>query len=144
MYESTDGKKYDNEAQCRLRDKLVEVRNGIIAKLAPLPSGVDFANGEGFIQYDIDYINNIKLELLRAIERDTESDGTKKLVREQRLNLYQFGLLGRYLDDGDSIFYSLYSRLFGNIDEQGREWGQGYYRLHPEMAQNKVILHFPF
>ena len=26
-----------------------------------------------------------------------------------------------------------------NIDDQGREWGQAYFAMHPEMAKNVVL-----
>lgn len=135
MYQSDDGKKFVSKADCLLHEKICKERDSVLNELFKVPEEINFTNGDGYVQYDLHWINNLKLKYLKLIEVNTEWAELKKAINAQRGNLYAFGILGRYLDDGNSEFYSGYCRLFGNIDEQGREWGQMYFRLNPDKAK---------
>lgn len=134
-FQAVDGKEFLSKIDCENHEKLIFRLTHITSSLYPLPDGCDFLNGKGYLQYDIHYINNVKLKFLKLIEVTTEWNKLKEAVAAQRLNLYTFSILGRYLDDSDSVFYATYSRLFGNIDENGREWGQAYYKNNPDKAE---------
>jgi len=136
-YKAVDGSEFTSKADCLLHERLLNQQDSILNQLAKLPEddGCEFANGKGYFQYDVVFIDNLKMQLLKLIEINTEWDDLKIAVQNQRLNLKVMGILGRYLDDSDSVFRRAYYRLFGNVDEQGREWGQMFYRLNPEKAE---------
>lgn len=70
-------------------------------------------NGDLFIQQDPIIIESLKQQMIQHYDPKIG-----------------FGILGRYLNDGDSVLYEHWCRL-SNCDEQYREWGQGYYRINP-------------
>ena len=111
VYESTDKMRWDTEAECLERDRLMEEISWIISKLNPKPEDLlcNFANGDGYIQQDLETVQIVRAEI---------DDLAVKL-----------GKL-------DGPLYSPLSRLRA-IDSQGREWGQPYYAKHPEEAESQ-------
>ena len=85
-----------------------------------------FLNGDLFIQQDPIIIESLKQQLIQHNDPDVG-----------------VGILGRYLNDGNSILYSYWCRL-SNCDEQYREWGQGYFRINPNESAKCLNEKFKF
>lgn len=126
-YQSDSGREFGDAASAMVADAIFALQNEV-SKL--LPQAVDdsctFANGGGYVQHSQSDIDAFKRAMRRLIAMEFgESSQTLKLWDQDPT-----GFVGRYLDDSNSDTYRLYLRL-ACIDDQLREWGQGYYRLHP-------------
>ena len=110
VYESTDEMRWDTEAECLERDRLMEEISGIMSKLKPKPEDpvCHFANGDGYIQQDLETVQIVRAEIHDLAVKLGKRDGP--------------------------LHYSL-GRLRAT-DSQGREWGQPYYARHPEEAES--------
>ena len=110
-----------------------------------------FSNGKGYIQQDINLVNSLKEEFHtkatkfindKSIDYINSKDWLKFHTVEERPTAiekaknttYDKYFIGRYLDDMNSDLYKIWGRL-QTIDELGREWGQIFFRLHPEQAE---------
>ena len=110
-----------------------------------------FSNGKGYIQQDIELVNKLKEELHTKATKFINDKSIEYINSENWLQFhtieerplaiekaknttYNKNFIGRYLDGMNLDLYKIWSRL-QNIDELGREWGQMYYRLNPEKAQ---------
>lgn len=126
-YRSDNGREFDNAADAMAADAIFALQNDV-SKL--LPQAVDdsctFANGGGYVQHNQIDIDSFKraMRVLIIAEFGEQSETLKQWDKNPT------GFVGRYLDDSDSDTYRLYLRL-ACIDDQLREWGQGYYKLHP-------------
>lgn len=138
IYIAEDGRRFDDKEKCQKYDKaLIEIKE-IMSLLVPKEKyddkNCDFSNGEGYIQQDKKIIDEVVSRLCYAIERYHKFSEWAGWKPEYGLG----GMLGRYLDDGDSPFYRAWCR-WACIDKSGREWGQPYYALHPEEGKQKQL-----
>ena len=125
-YLAQDGSVFDTEKKCREYESLCKKVKKIMKPLGKLPldKGCKFANGEGYIQHNPSVIEVAKSQLLAL--------GKEYLhIKEER----SFGFAGRCFDDyGVSAINDAHNRL-SCCDENGREWGQQYFAVHPEKGK---------
>jgi hypothetical protein len=122
-FETSNGTRFSNEKDADHYEHYLEFKRGFEAILGKPITNLDFLNGDGFIQHSPVAVREMK-KLLHAaasnwLNRNSKSKET-----------YSEGWIGRYLNDSDSPYYTLWSRL-QCIDDQNREWGQPYYALNP-------------
>ena len=116
VYESVDGMRWDTEAECLERDRLMEEISGIMSKLNPKPKDplCHFANGDGYIQQDLETVQIVRAEIHDlAVKLGSRVNGKRDRPLHRSLN-----------------------RLRAT-DSQGREWGQPYFANHPEEAESQ-------
>lgn len=128
-YKAIDGREFDFEEECEKHERLLVQIERAIKPLGspPKEDGCSFANGGGYLQHDLPTVEAVKLAL---IDLAAVPENVKEGVRTRPAS---HSIIGRYLDDGDSPVRKGWYRLMC-IDEQGREWGQPFYALHPEQA----------
>ena len=110
--------------------------------LGDRPSDTDFANGGGFLRHKT--VNVMKawralMELLglrHALPDDVFGTSKRSFIG---IPFVMRSSIGRYLDDADSPYYSLYMR-FVCMDDMSktmtmREWGQRYFALNPDQGK---------
>ena len=135
-YKANSGRVFEDEAAATA-DDLLFAQQQEVSRL--LPQAVDdactYANGGGYVQHSVADVAAFKagLRKLIAMEFGEHSEALK------HFDTNPTGYAGRYLDDSGSNTYRLWSRL-AHIDSQLREWGQGYYALHPEEGTQKPWL----
>ena len=120
---ANDGTEFDSKEKCLKYENLINQLKDIFNQLPEKPNTTGFSNGDGYIQHDKKIFN-------RAVKQ------FYKLACEyhEGLNKYEYNTYGfwRFLDDSNSIFYS-YGQRFMNTDMNTyREYGQGYFKAHPE------------
>lgn len=97
-----------------------------------------FANGGGYKDWPIHVVREVRAGIMR-LARSWASwifrDESGKPVDSHP------GFIGRALSDSDTSpgLYGHYMRLFFDIDEAGREYGQQYYRNNPGECKRKVF-----
>lgn len=118
-YEAEDGALFDSEIECTKHERLVKELKAIMKPLGKKPKdpGCRFANGDGYIQHDLEDVEKAKQDLLNLFNR-----GQKEKMG--------FSYLGRYLNDNMSPAYDEWLRLY-SVDVHGREWGQPFYAQNP-------------
>ena len=128
---AVDGKLFDNEADCIKHEKMIEEIKHTMSTLNTIPTDCKFANGDGFIQQDISTVS-------KAMVRIADIAGIKK--KPEFINdpfACRFGVIGRFIDDGDNVhLWRAWSR-FMNMDYLGRELGQSYFARNPEKGKQK-------
>jgi len=119
----------------KIKMRLIKLLN----KFPKLPKdeNCSYANGNGYIQWSKEEYNNLRNEFLDLVKDNHPSlKKTVKITKDMDSNL---GVMGRCLDDMDSILYAVWCR-FMKIDNQQREWGQTYYAIHSEKARKTICL----
>jgi len=125
-YVAKNGREFLSREECENHEVLLNEIEYTMKLLVEVPSDCDFANGGGYIQQDLGKVEEVKKLLM-------------SLISEHHSNLSSesgYYVIGRTLDDSQSVLYSPYIRLFAEIDEKGREWGLPYYRNNPHKAKN--------
>lgn len=112
------------EAARLYRDALdaIDNLNGWLASPGET-SEADFANGGCYVQQD---------PLRVAIYAQEAAAILKRFVGEKEAAMFREnprGIVGRYLDDGESPFYAVWYRMC-RIDADSREWGQPCFVNH--------------
>lgn len=135
-YVAEDGTEFSTEAKCMVYENKLRKANDIMSNLKPLPkdSHCDFANGDGYIQQDIDRAKvcaEAILELVKSCTGEEIYDKAKGKAFECR-----YGIIGRYLCDNEHPANSAWCRL-GCIDNNGKEWGQAYFAVNPGKGKNQ-------
>lgn len=131
LYQSNDGRQFRIKEDCLKHEKLVEEIEKIMSNLPPTPDDIDFQNGHGYIQHDPDKIPGAMMALVNV------SGIPKKYVPEdfkEKPFFYRRNIIGRILGDSNSPVYSPWMR-FSRMDDSYKEYGQGYFALHPEEAR---------
>jgi hypothetical protein len=131
VFETQDGRRFDRREDAAKHEEMLSLVSNCNKQL-PYVQGndLDFLNGGGCIQHTGDDIHAFKEYLRRLLFME----GGDKYV--EMFDKQPDGIIGRYLDDSGSLLYRLWGRL-ANIDSQGREWGQYFYKLHPEKAKHQ-------
>jgi len=125
-YKAADGEIFDSAKKCREYENLIKKVNEVMKSLGPIPrdKGCRWANGEGYLQHDLNDIADAKTALVVL--------GCEYLQIDKSPGSISFNWIGRYFDDSRVLpLYIAWGRL-SNCDDKGREWGQMFYALHPE------------
>lgn len=119
VYQSTNGKVFDNQQDCKKEDLFVEDVNRILA-----PFNDCKIRSEQFVQRSAEQVQNLIDETYRLLcSRYGEKSEIAELWKKNPR-----GFVGRYLDDGNSSAYSIYTVLL-SIDSKNRQWEQPYFAL---------------
>jgi hypothetical protein len=121
VYISEDGCKFDNKEECFKYEAAFNKLKELFKKLPKHPENCDFTNGHGYIQHDADTFEKVKntfYKMACAYHSDMKYE----------MDNYAFWCI---LSDSSSPFYG-YGQRFLNTDIKYREYGQPYFKLHPE------------
>ncbi|HEU4662507.1 MAG TPA: hypothetical protein VFS55_00605 [Dokdonella sp.] len=132
-YQSDDGLFFETEVACRKHEALVARVAEILARLRPVPTTTEFANGEGFVQQDRDTFLGVQRELSALARIAHEDRGFDRHFDYVDTADHPCGgsFIGRLLDDGGpAAVRAGWSRLMCT-DPYFREWGQPYYAANP-------------
>lgn len=135
-YVADDGVEFTSKGKALLRDAQLKEMKRIMSILKPIPDTVSFMNGEGYVQQELDSVSIVKNRLLDMASEI--SDIPKDVVARAREIDPLKSIIGRYFDDMNSILNGAWYRLCC-IDENGREWGQPYYVIHPSNGRRVEI-----
>lgn len=118
-----NGAEFESEKECIRYETILLKLDKIFAMFPELPKDHwRFKNGTGYIQHSRKTYDHVVKEFTKLACQ------FHKGLSEYPYNSYRFW---RYLNDNESIFYS-YGQRLTNIDEATlREYGQGYYKIHP-------------
>jgi hypothetical protein len=135
-YEAKDGSEFSSESACLSYENRLNKADKIMSRLKPLPkdSHCDFANGGGYLQQDLALVKECAEDILELVKGCIGNS----LYNEIKGKAFKarFGIVGRYLCDGDHPANRAWCRL-GHIDNQGKEWGQGYYAINPSKGKQQ-------
>jgi hypothetical protein len=112
-YEATDGSVWLSEGDALERDDLIEVCRNVerTASMKDRPSKTEYTSGRGYVQQPKG-TREYLLSALRVMGANRDSDGP----------------IGR-------LMYRMHC-----MDDDDREWGQPYYAMHPDQAENQEIV----
>lgn len=136
IFISDDGVEFTEEAKCVAHEALRLEVNAVMAALAPTPKddGCHFANGHGYIQQEPQKVDDARLAILKIAQRYVTHPSSPKWLQQ-------------VIDNPAGVDPSWPARLIGDccpalvgdawhrfwcIDGLYREWGQPFYRAHPE------------
>lgn len=124
---SNDGVEWRSATDADERDVLIDTVATIMTPLGPKCNAPGFGNGHGYIQHNKDDVRDI----LESLE---------KLLPEKHHGKSVAWLLRFHFDGSDSPVAGAYNRLYC-IGEDGREWGQVYFRMNPHKGDQVEIQH---
>jgi len=132
IYKAKDGKRFDTEQECLAYEKITDEITKLFKLFPPLPKDdhCNFANGGGYIQHNE-----------TTYKKVVSGFYALACLYHKELIKYPYKSYGFWttLDDNGSPFYFYGHRLL-NIDEKTfREYGQGYYKLHPSECKGGQI-----
>ena len=111
-YQAEDGAVFNSVTACEEYEVLLNEVQAIMSALESAPDTCDFANGDGYVQQDLQSVSKINSEL------DTKWAGHPERypqpVKRARLRM-------------------------SCIDSQGREWGQPYFTRYPQHAKEYLL-----
>lgn len=145
-YETVDGEVWKEKADALLHEKILDIVADIMAPLPKKPNNVDFDNGHGYLQHDMEQFLTIRRHLAQLAMQYIE------IPR----NSWNFSVLEQTAMDPLSIHPEYFWKVIGeqrtlkgintawfNIglctDKEGRQWGQMYYADHPENAKSMKV-----
>ena len=128
-YRAIDGSEWDTADQAMDRDNLCAAVADAIAELGePLSSA--FFGGGGYRQHDLATVLSAKQRIVRLAKIHTGHG----VFDHPAADIHPFSIAGQILDDVGGPLRKAWRR-FMCIDDQGREWGQPYFGLHPTEGQ---------
>lgn len=134
-YVSNDNIEFSNEVDCRDHELNYLIAYNIINKLEPIPEndGCSFANGNGYIQQDLNNVIDCRNEFLEFVKRYTNFRWVQETIDNPNVNL---SWVTRAISDSSCPYtiYGMWSR-FTCIDKEGKEWGQSFYALNPDQCK---------
>lgn len=131
-YAADDGTVFDTAEEAIAYENLLLKLAAVDLLLRPVPTTVEFANGDGYVQQGI-----------HAIGKYTEALG-KETEKRYRVNTAGPHGICRMLSDTDEPHAKELRRRWGRllcIDRMYREWGQPYYAMHPENGKLVEVGH---
>lgn len=132
MYQADDGSIHHTEASADIRDALIrDVAAAMLPLGAPPKGNSAFNNGQCYVKHSMLAVAAAK-EALLELSKPKLGDGWEISVKAKGIDPLDVdpGWFCRLLDSGDQL-----SNAWGRmccIDDKGREWGQMYYRSHPD------------
>lgn len=134
-YKAEDGTEFSELKCCALYESQCLAISAALGLLRPVPEdwNLNFANGGGYIPQRKPDVLAAYREVLEVARQVVGSD-----VVQKTLDAGEFlpkSIIGRYLDDsGHRAIYRAWHR-FMNLDDQWREWGQGYFAANPNKGK---------
>lgn len=135
IYVADDGSRWDTEDGAIAHERLIAAVDAAMGPLGPPPADEDcsFSNGRGYLQHDPEAVVRARSALIKLV-----AEAHPEVARyiggvDPRTTDFGGSVVGRILDDSGSWLYPAWCRL-ARIDEYGREWGQCYFRYHPDLA----------
>ena len=125
-YVAPDGAEFDSEAACLKYEQLLTKIAAAFKGCPKLPRDphCNFANGGGYLQW----LPEQRKKCEAALRKLMKPLLPRGMGDAETVHL---SWLCRVACDNDSPLYSALLRL-NNQDSKLREWGQGYYAIHPE------------
>ena len=128
MYETKDGKKFDNLESAKKYESLCSQMSLLTVMLPQVPDRIDFTNGYGYLQWLDEDVETVKLTVAKNAAKYLGSDLINKLIENGELS--PSGIIGRILSDANiPVLYNMWLRIMC-IDDKFREWGQPYFATH--------------
>lgn len=130
VYRTLDGRMFEKEEEALKHETLVRQIAFLKSTIYPrfdLNHDADFSNGDGYVQLTEAEVNKLTDFFIKAVAEhhpdiaDMAKDNPK-------------GFVGRYLDDGGSELYEVWT-ILKCIDNDNRLWGQPYYAAHPDSGK---------
>lgn len=135
-YESTDGLTFESAESCMKHEEGLFACAKIMIDLPERPDDINFSNGEGYVQHDIELALTVRNELLSLAKTHYDHRAFDE-VKEYGLEA-RGSIVGRLIDDAcPSCIKDAWYR-FMCIDNNGREWGQPYYASKPPLDQKQL------
>ena len=134
-YVSEDGREFTDEQSCVTYEALCKEVNAIMSRLIPRPDlpSCSFENGAGYIQHDASTAQEAKLGILSIAKRIYPHAWFDQSISDKNVDPSWAGrIIGEF---SQKCVYQAWSR-FQCMDKQFREYGQPYYALHPERADD--------
>lgn len=127
-YKAKDGAVFDDAAACEAHEALIAAIAAAFegAPLQPEDDGCAFANGHGYLQWTRETYDRVLAALVALVPAD--------LLKYAPMS---YGFM-RALDDSGHKLYGPFCRML-NIDGRPREYGQLFYKLHPNEAENVCL-----
>lgn len=133
-YKAYNGNEFTTEEACLAYEKRCKAADAIIARLPERPDSCDFSNGDGYIQHCPETFRSVRRDLLTLANEECPHQWFTQSLEDENVDPSWAGRMiseccTRQLD-----------RAWGRIsctDGQFREWGQPYFRSHPEEAKTQ-------
>lgn len=138
-YQAEDGTEFDNEEDCLQYESIIRIAKSIEVNLPerPVNDGCSFSNGEGYLQHDTEKLWQAKVQILNTFKDYSDHHWIEESLADRSVHpSYVSRILGerRELKPLNDIW-----RRFCNIDEDGREWGQGYFAANPHKGKQVCL-----
>lgn len=135
-YKAYTGCEFNSEVECLRHEGNCKIADAIVAQLpettGKMFNSSGFVNGDGYIQHDMELLEKVKRELLKQARKEHPDE---VMLEKGRHTSHA----DRYLSEAGNVrLRRAWSRIC-RIDDQGREWGQQYYVLHPEDAKHVCL-----
>ncbi len=118
-----DGAEIESEELAVKRDKLCEKVHKAMLPLGDVPKGV--SNGKGWLQHDLEKVNQAKDDILEICREDGLGKSFEVFNNPGR-KCHALSIIGRILDDTGGPIATAWNR-FCRIDEKGMEHQQPFY-----------------
>lgn len=130
-YKTFDGREFATEIKAQSHENDLNLVKRITDMF---PSSDSLGMGE-FYQLPLQLVQNARAALADILrEKFGEYEQT---AIDSFANGTHHGIIGRYLDDSNSSFYSVWN-IFERIDDRGRMFNQPYYVHHPAEATDEI------
>lgn len=135
QYKAKDGKIFETEEKCLEYEALCKVIEEIMSTLPSTPDGDNctFTNGDGYIQHDGQAFLRARERLLLLAMRYSNHKSLQQAI-DNGIGIGP-SFAGRIIDDGcPRVLNKAWHRIM-NTGQDFREYGQCYFRLHPQEAK---------
>lgn len=135
-YKANDGTEFLDRLECEKYESLIKRVDHVMSPLVKIPDTIDFANGHGYIQQDDLKFKSVRMTLLHLMLEYVDHKWIRQSIDDDTIHP---SWVARYI--GDTMYTPLYKawHRISCTDEQFREWGQPYYRNHPEAGDQKQL-----
>ena len=135
-YQAYNGREFSDPDKCAVYENNCRCADFIISQLHPNPDGSDFFNGGGYLQHDPAKVAMVRSELLALAAKETDHKWITKSINDSTVDpSWAGGIISECCTEN---LYRAWIRI-SCIDAASREWGQPYYRQHPEEAQQVCL-----
>jgi hypothetical protein len=133
LYQAVDGSTWPTEAEALKRDALCSHVDAAMALLKPRPKDIGFSDGDVFVQQGPGPVLAAKQRIVDLAYAVTEHAVFTNNAEE----IHPRSVAGFILDEVGGPLARAWSR-FACIDDSCREWGQPYFRSHPNEKAKAV------
>ena len=136
QYESKDNKVFRTKEDCLKYEEVYDRAKNLERLLPqkPIDSSCNFGNGVGYLQHDLDSVTIVFHSILVEALKYTDHNWIQASIDKGYPNVdpsCAMIIVGEY-NDLDPLYKLLYR--ISCIDEFLREWGQPYFKAHPNEA----------